>query len=320
MKRRIAVVYGGYSGESVVSEKSAQMILENIDRNKYDVYPVCITPDRWFAEIDGEELDINRGDFTVTTAESKITFDKVFNIIHGTPGEDGILQGYFDMIGVKHTSSDVLTMSLTFNKSANNTYLRQLGFNCANSVLLRITDHYSVKKITETLGLPCFVKPNMGGSSIGISKVKEPQQLAAAIECAFQESSEVIIEEFISGREVSCGVISKNGRPFAMPLTEMIPFGEFFDFEAKYEGNSNEVTPADIPEELFLQIQNIATEVYDILNCKGMIRIDFLLNERGPYLIEVNTVPGFSNASLVPQQAAAAGISKKELISLLLEE
>lgn len=319
MKRRIAVVYGGYSGEAVVSKKSAQMVLDNIDRKKFDVTPVEITKTEWIAHIDGAKFPINRHDFSASTQDGKLTFDKVFNIIHGTPGEDGILQGYFQMVGMPHTSSEVFAMSLTFNKSANNTYLQQFGFNCAKSLVLRKTDHYSVSKIIETLGLPCFVKPNEGGSSIGISKVKEASQMVAAIELAFDENSEVIIEEFISGREVSCGVISRQGRAFAMPLTEMISFGEFFDYEAKYEGNSNEVTPAEIPKSLTLQIQNIATEVYDILRCNGMIRIDFLLNEKGPYLIEVNTVPGFSDASIIPQQAAAAGISKKELISLLLE-
>ena len=319
MKRRIAVVYGGYSGEAVVSEKSAQMVLANIDKDKFEVTAVEITKSKWIAHIDGAKLPINKHDFSVSTPDGKRSFDKVFNIIHGTPGEDGILQGYFQMVGMPHTSSEVFAMSLTFNKSANNTYLKQFGFNCAKSVVLRKTDHYSVSKIVDKLGLPCFVKPNEGGSSIGISKVKEASQMVAAIELAFDENSEVIIEEFISGREVSCGVITKQGRAFAMPLTEMISFGEFFDYKAKYEGNSNEITPAEIPKQLTLQIQNIATEVYDILRCNGMIRIDFLLNEKGPYLIEVNTVPGFSEASLIPQQAAAAGISKKELISLLLE-
>lgn len=320
MKQSIAVVYGGYSGESAVSEKSAAMILENIDRVKYEVTPVRIDLDAWKAQVNDAEYDIDRSDFSVTTPDSRIKFDKVFNIIHGTPGEDGILQGYFEMIGMPHTSSDVFAMSLTFNKSANNTYLKQFGFNCAKSVILRQTDHYSVSKIVAHLGLPCFVKPNEGGSSIGISKVKESHQMAAAVELAFKENDEVLIEEFIAGREVSCGVIKRHGRPFALPITEMIPFGEFFDYEAKYEGNSSEITPADVPEALSRQIQGIATEVYEILRCNGMIRIDFLLNERGPYLIEVNTVPGFSNASLIPQQAAAAGISKKELITLLLEE
>ncbi|MFK7756824.1 MAG: D-alanine--D-alanine ligase [Flavobacteriales bacterium] len=320
MKQSIAVVYGGYSGESAVSEKSAQMILENIDRSKYEVTPVHIDKNAWKAIINSTEYDVNRGDFSVDTPDGNIRFEKVFNIIHGTPGEDGILQGYFEMIGMPHTSSDVFAMSLTFNKSANNTYLKQFGFRSAKSVILRQTDHYSTSKIINQLGLPCFVKPNEGGSSIGISKVKAAHEMAAAIEMAFRENDEVLIEEFISGREVSCGVIKRHGRPLALPLTEMIPFGEFFDYEAKYEGNSEEVTPADIPEELTLQIQNIAVEVYEILRCNGMIRIDFLLNEKGPYLIEVNTVPGFSDTSLVPQQAAAAGISKKDLITLLLQE
>ncbi len=320
MKRRIAVVYGGYSGESVVSEKSAQMVLKNIDTHKFDAIPVCITKSAWTAQINKGDFPVDKNDFSVQIGDKKLIFDAVFNIIHGTPGEDGLLQGYFQMLDIPHTSCDVFTMSLTFNKAANNTYLLQHGFKCAKSYVLRKTDHYSVSKIVDILGLPCFIKPNEGGSSLGISKVSKANDIASAIELAFSQSDEVIIEEFISGREVTCGVITRHGKPLALPITEIIANGDFFDYEAKYEGNSQEITPADISEEITTQVQHISVEIYELLRAKGMLRIDFLLNENGPYLIEVNAVPGFSDVSIIPQQAAAAGISKKELITILLDE
>ncbi len=319
MRKRIAVVYGGYSGESVVSEKSARMIMDNIDTTKYEPVQVRVKEDGWWAELDGTSYAIDKNDFSFLLEGEKITFHKVFNIIHGTPGEDGLLQGYLEMLNIPHTSSETFTMSLTFNKAACNMYLKQHGFNCAQSMVLRKTDHYSVSDIVQRLGLPCFIKPNEGGSSIGISRVEDAQNIPQAIEKAFNESDVVILEEFISGREVTCGVITRNTKTLALPITEIISDHDFFDFQAKYEGKSQEITPADVDELTTAKVQQIATEVYSLLNAQGMIRIDFLLNEKGPYIIEVNTVPGFSEASIIPQQAAAAGISKKELITILLE-
>ncbi len=320
MKKRIAVLFGGYSGEAEVSKKSAQMVLNNIDKDRFQAIPIEISKTNWTADYDGEFIEIDKNDFSILVQGEKLNFDGVFNIIHGTPGEDGLIQGYLDMLAIPHTTGGCYNMSLTFNKAVNNDLLRSYGMPCAMSVLLRPTDHYSVSAITERLGLPCFVKPNEGGSSIGISRVDKAEALTAAIERAFLESKEVIIEEFISGREVTCGVIPKNGKLMALPLTEIIADGDFFDFEAKYEGKSQEITPAKIDLDTTLTVQNMAVKIYELLRCNGMIRIDFLLPKSGPHVIEVNTVPGFSEASIIPQQAAAAGISKKNLISSLLED
>jgi len=320
MKKRIGILYGGYSGEAAVSKESAKLILQNIDRDRFEPIPIKITKTNWLASYNGIEIEVDKNDFSILYDSQKITVDGVFNIIHGSPGEDGLMQGYLDMLHIPHTTGNCFNMSLTFNKAANNDLLRSHGIKCANSVLLRQTDHYSVSAILERLGLPCFVKPNEGGSSIGISKVNKPKELSSAIERAFIESKEVIIEEFISGREVTCGVIPRNGKIMALPLTEIIADGEFFDYEAKYEGKSKEITPAKIDLDTTMKVQAISTRIYELLRCKGMVRIDFLLPESGPHVIEVNTVPGFSEASIIPQQGAAAGISKKDLISSLLED
>jgi len=317
--KNIAVVYGGYSGESVISKKSADMILKNIDKNKFTAVPIEMTRTNWTAHLEKTDVEVDKNDFSVTVSSKKILFDVVFNIIHGTPGEDGLFQGYLSMLGIKHTTGDTFNMALTFNKAANNNYLAALGYNCAKSIILRKTDHFSVTKIVESLGLPIFIKPNEGGSSLGISKINDPSKITSAVELAFNESHEVILEEFISGREVTCGVISKNGNVTALPITEIITESDFFDYEAKYQGKSQEITPADIPEVTAQQLQRKSEEIYELLQCRGMIRIDYLLNEKGPYLIEVNTVPGFSDVSIVPQQGAAAGLSTKDLITYILD-
>ena len=317
--KKIAVVCGGYSGESVVSMRSAQMVMNNIDREKYDPIKIVITHHRWFAELDGGEVEVDKNDFSIEVNGSKCTFDGAFIIVHGTPGEDGLLQGYFSMIGMPHTTGDVHTMSLTFNKKSTTRTLGSFGYTVAKSMVLKKHEPYSVSFVVQNLGLPCFVKPNCGGSSIGTSRVNKAEELHLALDKAFQEDESVIIEEFIAGTEVTCGVINLHGKITALPITEIVSKKEFFDFEAKYQGASEEITPARIPDHIRDRIQGACVDIYKKLDCKGMIRIDFFIRGEETFVVEVNTVPGFSEASIIPQQAAAIGISKKELISIVIE-
>jgi D-alanine-D-alanine ligase len=318
-KTNIAVVAGGFSGESVISLRSASMVMENIDRTLYE--PTLITVDRtsWTAHTSEGELPVNKGDFTIDLAQGKCVFDGVFMIIHGTPGEDGVLQGYFDMIGMKYTTGDVFNMSLTFNKTATNAVLADHGFKVAAHVMLRKNDHYSTHDIVSKLGLPVFVKPNQGGSSLGASRVNVKEGLHNAIDLALKADYEVIVEAFIEGRELTCGVIVLNDVVTALPITEIISENEFFDYQAKYEGKSLEVTPAQVDDSLRDLIQAQSRQIFELLDCKGMIRVDFLIREGIPFVVELNTVPGFSAQSIIPQQAAAMGLSKTELINAIIQ-
>lgn len=317
--KKIAVVCGGYSGEARVSMKSAAMVMNNIDREKYDPIQVVITQDRWYADVDQKEVDVDKNSFTVPTPDGVIAFDGAFIIVHGTPGENGLLQGYFDMIGLPYTTGGVLNMALTFNKKMTTRTLGQMGFRVAKSLVLERNEPYSVSFLTANLGLPCFVKPNCGGSSIGASRVNVPEEMHVALESAFREDEHVIIEEFIEGTEVTCGVINYKGRITALPITEIVSKKEFFDFEAKYQGASEEITPARISSTLTHLVQSQCEDIYKKLECRGMIRIDFLLRGEEAFVVEVNTVPGFTEASIIPQQAGVLGISKKELINTVLE-
>lgn len=317
--KNIAVVCGGYSGEKVVSMRSAAMVMNNIDRSKYTPHKVVIMEDRWYVESDGLTFDLDKNDFSYQSNGKKVTFDGVFMIIHGTPGENGLLQGYFEILGIPTTTGDTLCMSLTFNKKMTTRVLGGMDYNVAKSIELKSTDSYSETDIIATVGVPCFVKPNCGGSSIGTSRVNHQNELRSAIEKAFKEDSTVIIEEYIQGTEVTCGVITLNGKITALPVTEIVSQSSFFDFEAKYEGKSEEITPARIDKHITHQVQAAAVGVYQKLNCKGMIRVDFIIQDNQPFLIEVNTTPGFSEASIIPQQAAVHGLSKSELISAVIE-
>jgi D-alanine-D-alanine ligase len=318
-KRNVAVVCGGYSGEKVVSMRSANMVMNNIDREKYTPYKVVVTEDRWYAEHEGAEVDINRNDFSFTSSSGPIHFVGVFMIIHGTPGENGLMQGYFEMLGIPTTTGDTLNMALTFNKKMTTRMLGGMGFTVAKSVELKSQESYSASKIIDTVGLPCFVKPNCGGSSIGTSRVDKQGDLDIALHNAFKEDEHVIIEEFIKGTEVTCGVIVVNGQVTALPATEIVSQNNFFDFAAKYEGKSEEITPARVPQDIYLRLQANAVEIYKQLNCRGMIRVDFIIRGEDIFVIEVNTTPGFSEASIIPQQAAVFGLNKTELISAVIE-
>ncbi len=319
MTKKIAVVCGGYSGEKVVSMRSAQMVMNNIDRDKYTPYQVVVTKDRWYVQSDDQTMDIDKNDFSFSIHGSRIHFDGVFMIIHGTPGEDGLMQGYFQMLSIPVTTGDVQNMSLTFNKKQTTRTLGSMGFRVAKSLELKSTESVATESIIANVGLPCFVKPNCGGSSIGTSRVDNASLLQDAINKAFAEDDRVIIEEFIQGTEVTCGVIMLHGKIVALPPTEIVSKNNFFDFEAKYEGKSEEITPARIEPHLYTQVQKNAEEIYKLLDCRGMIRVDFIIRNSEIFVIEVNTTPGFSEASIIPQQAAVHGLNKTELISAVIE-
>jgi len=318
-RKKIAVIAGGFSGEDVVSFKSADMVMNNIDKDFFAPTLIHISNDNWVAIINSKKVAIDKNDFSYTVDSIKNTFDAIFIMIHGSPGENGILQGYFDLLDLPYTTGGVLNMALTFDKYTCNNYLGSFGIKSAKSIRVDKNELYSTSEIAAQLGLPVFIKPNTGGSSLAIRKVYEKEAIHEAVNLALEISDQVIIEEFIEGVEVSGGVIIKDGELLALPLTEIISENDFFDFAAKYEGSSSEITPARISQDISNKIQAISKRIFDLIDCRGMIRVDYIIKENQPYLIEVNSVPGFSEQSLIPQQAAAVGISKKELISIVLE-
>jgi D-alanine-D-alanine ligase len=322
MKPSIAFVTGGYSSEAVISYKSAITIEKNIDRDKFEVYKIDITPSGWFYEKNGSRQEVDRKDFTISENGKKIKFDAVLIGIHGTPGEDGKLQGYFDLVGLPYTSCDAATSALTFNKRYTVAVAAFAGINTAKSLHIFRHSPVSGDTILKQLKLPVFVKPNNGGSSIGMSKVNKPEELEPALEKAFKEDDQVLVEEFISGREFTVGVYRTTKDIVVLPITEIITKKDFFDYEAKYQGMSEEVTPASISEEMANKIRSTARKVYEVFNCRGVVRIDFIYNlERNePYILEINTVPGQSEASIVPQQVQIMGLSLKDFYSSLIEE
>ncbi|TLX75330.1 D-alanine--D-alanine ligase [Labilibacter sediminis] len=320
-KKNIAVVYGGDSSEIVVSRKSAQGVLSFIDNNKYNAIPVLITREKWVAEVDNLEYSISKDDFSFMHKNEKVSFDCAYITIHGTPGEDGKLQGYFDLIELPYTSSGVLPASLSFNKFACNTYLKGFGVSVADSLLIRKGTEFSVDHIIEKLGLPCFIKPNAGGSSFGITKAKQIADITPSIQKAFEESNEVIIEQFIKGQEFTCGLYKTADKETLLPITEVISSNEFFDFEAKYNADKvQEITPARIPEKTSDRIKKITSLIYDILGCKGIARVDYILSGNSIFLLEVNTTPGMTPTSFIPQQIEAAGLNIKDIFTEIIED
>ncbi|WP_111597847.1 D-alanine--D-alanine ligase [Chitinophaga skermanii] len=326
MKKNIALVAGGYSGEYVVSLKSAETIYNNLDKNKYNVYKVIITKEGWtYTTAAGNAVEIDKNDFSLTIDGQKITFEAVYMTIHGTPGEDGLLQGYFEMLNIPITCCGLVASALTFNKSYCNKIVATLGtsMQVAKSAHVFRDQPYDVASILQDLTLPLFVKPAEGGSSIGMSKVKEASELPAAIEKAFKEDKQVLIEEFIVGREFTCGAYTSNGEVIVLPITEVIFTREFFDFEAKYTpGLTKEVTPAEIPAPTTATAQAAIAQIYKALNCKGVVRIDFIWNEAANklYFLEANTTPGQSETSIIPQQVRAAGGDLTTFYGALIEE
>ncbi len=323
MARKIALITGGYSGESVISYKSAETIKNNIDTDKWDCYLIDIHPDGWFyISKTGEKIIVDKNDFSITENGNKINFDAVLVGLHGTPGEDGKLQGYFDCLHIPYTSCDAATSALTFNKRYTVAVAAFAGIHVAKSVHLFSNDGITSADILQQVSLPVFVKPNNGGSSIGMSKVNDAKDLEPALHKAFNEDEQVLVEEFIEGREFTIGVYKSKGKIITLPMTEIITKNDFFDYQAKYEGESLEVTPAEASEKITTQIKQTAEKIYKVFNCKGIVRIDFIYNEMRemPYMLEINTVPGQSAASIVPQQVAAMDSTLKEFYTSLIEE
>ena len=323
MTKKIALITGGYSGEAVISYKSAQSIEKNIDTGKWDCYKIDINPNGWnYLSPDGKTYPVDKNDFSITVDGNKIKFDAVLVGLHGTPGEDGKLQGYFDTLNIPYTSCDTATSALTFNKRYTVAVASFAGMHVAKSVHLFKHIPVTPDVILKELKLPVFVKPNNGGSSIGMSKVKESGELQEALDKAFKEDDQVLVEEFISGRELTIGVFKSKGKIITLPITEIIAKNEFFDFEAKYEGASEEITPANVDESIAEKVRTEAKKAYAVFNCSGVVRIDFIYNEAAghPYMLEINTVPGQSEASIVPQQVRAMGWTLMEFYSALIEE
>lgn len=323
-KPNIAFVTGGYSGEAEISYKSAITIENNLDKEKYIVYKIDITPNGWFyIDAAGNKSSVDKSDFTVTDNGKKIVFDAVFIGIHGTPGEDGKLQGYFDMLNLPYTSCDAATSALTFNKRYTVAVAAFAGINVAKSVHLFKDVPFQPDTIFKSLQFPVFVKPNNGGSSIGMSRVNSPtEELEVAIEKAFKEDTQVLVEEYIKGREFTIGVFKNKGVITTLPMTEIMSKREFFDFIAKYKGESDEQTPANVEESIAEKVRAAAKKIYQVFNCRGVVRIDFIYNEdKGePYMLEINTVPGQSEMSIVPQQVRAMGWNLKDFYSAMIDE
>lgn len=321
--KNIALVAGGYTGEYEVSLNSAANIARSLDPAKYTVYKILVNRDSWFYEADNGKVEVDKNDFSLTVDGKKITFDAAFITIHGTPGEDGKLQGYFDMLNIPYNTCDAATSALTMNKAYTKSIVHGIhNLHVAKSMQLHRKDGHDVATIAAALKFPLFIKPNNGGSSVGMSKVHNVAELPAALEKAFKEDSQILIEEFIKGREFSIGIARLDHQLKVLPATEIISSKEFFDYEAKYTpGVTKEVTPADLTSEQNERIAAIVSEVYLRLNCKGMARVDFILDEHTDdfYFIEINTTPGQSANSLIPQQVRAAGMDVGEFYSKLIE-
>lgn len=323
MKKKIALVTGGLSGEAQISYKSAITVSNNTDRDKFDLYRIDINASGWWYEpANGDKSAVDKADFSVMDGSQKINFDAVLLCIHGTPGEDGKLQGYFDMLGLPYTSCDASTSALTFNKRYTVAVAAFGGISVAKSIHLFKHTPMTAEAILAQLQLPLFVKPNNGGSSIGMSRVDEAADLEAALIKAFKEDDQILIEEFISGREFTIGVFKSKGNITVLPITEIKTGNTFFDFEAKYLGKSEEITPAVVTTEMQKQLSDAAKRVYEVMNCRGVVRIDFIYNEAKatPFMLEVNTVPGQSDASVIPQQVRAMGWKLTDFYTAIIEE
>lgn len=319
--KNIAIAAGGDSSEFDISVKSA-IEVQKILSARYNAYVIMIRGANWYWEDDrGRYHNIDKNDFSLNVNDKKIRFDGVFIAIHGTPGENGLLQGYFDMTGIPYTSSNAFSSALTFNKHACKLYLKEYGIEMAKAVMIRKGDTINPAEILKEVNLACFVKPNDSGSSFGVTKVKKTEELLPAIEVAFRESNEILIESFLKGQEVACGIVKTKNRLLVLPVTEIISKNEFFDYEAKYTpGKSDEITPAQLPCNTSAEIQRLSLKIYELLGCNGIVRVDFIITNGKPYFLEINTVPGLTRESIVPKQAAAYGISLEELFSMVIDD
>ena len=325
MKKNIAIIAGGDSSEYGVSLRSAAGIYSFMDKEKYNITIVCLRGNDWKAQVGEDEwVAIDKNNFSFMHNGTKTTFDFAYITIHGTPGENGVLQGYLDMIGLPYSCCGVLAAAMTFNKFTCNHYLKGFGVRVAESVLLRREakdEKLKATEIVEKVGLPCFIKTNVGGSSFGVTKVKTLEDVEPAIEKAFAEGNEVICEAFMKGVEITCGVYKTKNKAVAFPITEVVTSNEFFDYDAKYNGQVDEITPARIPDEVRDAVQALTLKIYDILGCKGIIRVDYILTEGWTInLLEVNTTPGMTATSFIPQQVRAAGLDIKEVLSDIIED
>ena len=321
IKKNIALVAGGYSSEYEVSIKSAQNIYTAIDDSLYEKYLVIITREKWEVHYNNEIYPIDKNNFSFKIENEEIIFDFAYITIHGTPGENGLLQGYFAMLNIPHSTCDSFAASLTFDKFTCNCFLKQFDINIANSLLLRKKNQYSIEEINNAISIPCFVKPNADGSSFGISKVNAKKELQTALDKAFSYCNEVIVEEAINGLEFTCGAIKTDKEDIILPITEIIPKNEFFDFEAKYNPTmSEEITPARISDDLTKSLQEQTSKIYDLLKCKGIIRVDYIIDNDIIYVLEVNTTPGMTSNSFIPKQIKASGRKLKDIITLIIEE
>jgi len=317
----VAIVAGGGSGEHGISVKSSRQVELHMDRERFNPYVIDIRGTAWNYRIGYKRFPIDKNDFSLAIGRRKIRFDLVFNAIHGTPGENGKLQGYFDLLGIPYTSSGVTTSALTFNKSFCKDVVSACGIRTAKSLHLFKGRSLKAAEILKEIPLPLFVKPNNGGSSVGMSKVNAGKDLRSALDTAFREDDEILVEEFIPGRELTCGVIRTRGQVLAFPVTEIIPVNEYFDYEAKYtRGKAKEVVPAQVEVEISQKLQNISALLYEKLDCRGVVRFDYIFTGREFYFLEVNTVPGMSEASIVPKMARAHGWTFRELITRMIEE
>lgn len=320
MKKTIFIVAGGDSSELPVSLRSAQGIYSFIDKERYEVYIIEIEGLRWEALNEGKKLPVDRNDFSFTTGGKKITPDFAYITIHGTPGENGLLQGYLELLDIPYSSCDVRVSAITFDKYTCNNYLRGFDIHVSESVLLKKADEADAEEILDIVGLPCFVKPNAGGSSFGVTKVKTREELLPAIETARKEAPETLIEAYMQGTELTCGCYKTRDGGHVFPVTEVVTHNEFFDYDAKYNGDVDEITPARIPDELRQRVQAMTSYIYDVLGCRGIIRADYIITEGEQInLLEINTTPGMTATSFIPQQVRAAGLDIKDVLTEIIE-
>lgn len=320
-KKNIAIIAGGNQSEAIVSYKSAANLSEMLDHSKYSIFIISIVGKEWIGKgTDIEGINIDKNDFSLTVKGKKILFDCAFIAIHGSPGENGILSAYFEMIGIPHTTCGVYSSALSFNKYATKIFLKEFGIESAKTIKINKKTQLNPDSIIQQLGLPCFVKPNQAGSSFGVTMVKKKEDLYAAIEEGFKEDTEVLIEEYIKGTEITCGILKTNSQELIFPITEIVSKKEFFDYEAKYTtGLSEEITPARIPESLANECKALTSKIYDLLNCRGIIRVDFIYSNNKLYLLEPNTVPGMSKNSIIPQQIRAIGLNPMDIFGMVIE-
>ena len=322
LKRNIAIVCGGDSSEHDVSMRSAEGLYSFFDKERYNVYIVDVKGQDWHVEMPDRNITIDKNDFSFLLNGKVVMFDYAYITIHGTPGENGKLQGYFDLIGLPYSTSSLLVEAMTFDKFVLNNYLRSFGVSVADSLLIRkgYEEVVSDDEIEERIGMPCFVKPAADGSSFGVSKVKCKDQLAPAIRKAIMESPEVMVESLLEGTEITQGIYKTREKTVVFPITEVVTSNEFFDYDAKYNGQVQEITPARIAPEVAERVSKITSHIYDILHCNGIIRIDYIVSKEGKVsMLEVNTTPGMTATSFIPQQVAAAGLKMADVLSDIVE-